>query len=263
MNVILKDTGLGQTISNVMGSVMQKLLVYAGAGPMFDGTQPGNVTANLLVAGGSATAETSTRDSGGIASTPQSLAFSSQLADQFTAQQKSSESLYDRYASLNNATSLLSSMLMSFHPPTSLSGALNDFSGLFTGFPKYLGNILSGQAFVHADNGDSSVQIANLSGVQTYDIPQACVDLDPLDPNYLNEATNAQQITNDPSLSGSALGYDTLRDGDKFWAAVYAKIGANNEAAANRIYDCALLDARVEGSMGYLYGYSNDNGLAN
>ncbi|MEO9179764.1 MAG: hypothetical protein ABI221_02685 [Candidatus Saccharimonadales bacterium] len=259
LNSVLQETGLGKSISAVMGSAMQKLLVLAGAGPMFDGSQPGNVTANMLVIGGTASAEDTTRASGGIASTAQSLAFSTKLSDQYQAQQDANQSVYNRYASLDNPNSLTSVALMSFHPSANIQGWLGNIGSMFTSFPKYLGDILTGRSFVHADT--DAGQLATWAGVQKYDIPQACVDLDPMDPNYLSKATNADTVANDPSLSGESLGYNTLRDENAFWSAVYAKLGAGNEAAAGTIYNCALLDARVEGSLGAVYGYTNDNGL--
>jgi lysophospholipase L1-like esterase len=256
---IMKETGLDKTISAVMGSAMQKLLVLAGAGPMFDGSQSGNVTTNMLVIGGTASAEDTTRASGGITSNPQSLAYTTKLADQYQAQQDANQSVYTRYASLDNPNSLSSVALMSFHPSTSVRGWLNSIGGIFTSFPKYLGDILTGRSFVHADT--DAGQLATWAGVQKYDIPQACIDLDPLDANYLSMATNADTVTGDTSLSGASLGYSTLRDEGAFWQAVYAKIGPDSEATAGKIYDCALLDARVEDSLGAIYGYNNGTGL--
>lgn len=257
---IMKNTGLGKSITAVMSKGMLKLMDFLGAGPMFDGSEPGNVTANLLTVGSAESAEISTRDSGGIASTPQSLAYSTQLADQFAADEKSQQSLYERYASLSNINSLASTALMSFHPTDSIKGMFSNIGGLFTSFPRYMGDILTGKMFVHADT--SGAEVAKWAGVQTYDIPEVCVTLDPADPNYLDKATNADFISNNPSLKGSALGYDTMRDGQAFWKAVYAVIGSDNEVAAGKIYDCAILDARVEGSIGAPYGYTDDNGLS-
>ncbi len=63
-------------------------------------------------------------------------------------------------------------------------------------------------------------------------------------------------------ISPESLGYDTLRHPDKFWKAVYDKLGEDPDAQAKaeKIYNCALFDARVMGNLGAVYGYNKDNG---
>lgn len=250
---IMNETGLGKTLSDYMGVAMSKMFEFLGAGPMLAGNNPG--IGNLLVAGGASLAEDSTRSSGGIRSTPQSLAYSNNLAAEYQKENTAKQSVMERYASLDNPDSLASSSLFTLSTNLSISRLASRIGSYVTALPATMGSVFSGQAF--ADNRSAST-VANWSGVNTYDIPQACLDLDPLDPDYLSKSSNVSSI----GLSPTTLGFETMRDTNKFWKAVYDKLGNDPEAQtkAEKIYDCALFDARAMGSVGYVYGYNKDGG---
>jgi len=250
---IMNETGLGKTLSDYMGVAMSKMFEFLGAGPMLAGNNPG--LGNFLVAGGAGLAENSTRSSGGKKADPQSLAFSNKLAADYQKETTAQQSLVERYASLDNPQSLASSSLFAISTNLSMSQLVSRIGGYVTALPATMGSVFSGQAF--ADNQSASA-VATWSGVNKYDIPQVCLDLDPLDPGYLGKSSNVGDI----GLSPTTLGFETMRDTNKFWKAVYDKLKDDSgaQAKAEKIYNCALFDARAMGSVGYVYGYNKDGG---
>jgi hypothetical protein len=252
------DSSLGTDIKTMMSTVMSKLLGFLGAGPMFDGTQPG--LGNLLVAGAAASAEDSTRASGGVAQTNITKAYSNKLAANMAAEQRKDESLYNRYASLSSDHSLASSAL--FTVASDVNNMPNTFSRLSSAFmslPSFFGNAISGRAFAA---NQSPTSLADWAGLKKYDVPEHCVTLDPLSSDYLAQATNAPKVLADNGIAGFSVDMSTLRDTNKFSTAVYGAIGDNPKAQdiAEQIYDCALFDARSMGDLGAVYGYTDDNG---
>jgi len=261
---LLKATGIGDQIGKFVLYAMTKLMAFLGAGPIFDGS-PDSGVANFLMAGSAATAEASTRDSGGVISTPTTIAYSNNLALAYEKDQANNESLFDKYASLSNTKSLFSTSLFSVLS-INVGSSLNHLFSSFEVITKTLGSVLSGQTF--AATNDFSP--AKWAGVDTYDIPPACQNLDPLGPGYL---TNAVGVISDSPNAGKAqsivndirsdLTYDVERDSTKFWKLVYDKIGKDpdQEDIAGAIYNCALFDQRVMSGIGYTSGYTNDHGL--
>lgn len=266
LNAVLKIGGLGDKLASLTVYAMTKFAEFLGAGAFFDGTQAG--AGNYIFAGSAVSAESATRDSGGVASTPLSYRYSTKLAQQARAEEKSQESLYERYASLKNPDSLLAK--------TAFAAANFSFSEKFTGFlhgvadlPNTFASILHGSLFA-ADTDITNFSAADWAGIQKYDIAQACVDLDPLDQQYVAHAVGvmidspkkdeAQQVVDKilPQLT-----FDNERDGAKFWKLVYDTIGQreDKDEIATAIYNCAILDARVQGGLGYLSGFTNDTGL--
>ena len=250
----VSESGIGKDIAKFIGSIMFKLLGFLGAGPMFEPGTPG--VGNLLVAGAAVSAETSTRASGGVASTAKSLAYANKLASQYKTEQTSNQSFVERYASLDNPDSLASGSLFAISSNMDLSQLSSKFGNYIQSLPALFGSIFTGRVF--AAQPQSASAVSDWAGVNKYDIPAQCINLDPLDSNYLEASSNVSDI----SLSPTTLGYDTMRDTDKFWKAVYDKLGDAGDAQsrAEKIYNCALFDARVEGSLGAVYGYTNDNG---
>lgn len=254
INAVMENTGLGKGISTLMSTVMMRMLDFLGASPMFDGSKPG--VGNLIVAGASAGMEGSARASGGIRSTPQSLAYSIELANTYQTDQAAQQSLMERYASLDNPNSMASNAMFALSSnanPTILSSKVGSY---LRSVPANLGSIFTRNT--SAQQKQVSATIADWAGVTKYDIPKVCTDLDPLDPDYLNKSTNVSDI----GLSPEGLGFGTLRDTDKFYKAVYEKLGTDPQAEekASKIYNCALLDARAMGNLGAVYGYKDDNG---
>ncbi len=263
---LLQATGITKDFGKLLTFGMKKFMVFAGAGPIFDGSGPG--VANYLVAGSAGTAENSTRLAGGVASTQKTLNYSNTVATEFLKNQYKSESNFDKYASLDNENSLASKSLFAVSNLSfkNFSSYVGDF---FSNVLATFGNIFSGRIFAASSDKPAS-DLAQWAGVDTYDIPQACQDLDPLDPAYLQKAVGVEQSSPYHKKANAVIGKikkaltpENVRDSDTFWKIVYDKIGHHDdvENVAGAIYNCALLDRQVEGGLGYVYGYSDDGGL--
>jgi hypothetical protein len=248
-------SGVGKNFGELISKLMMKLLAFLGAGPMFDGTQPG--VGNLLIAGGAGSAEDSTRASGGVAQTKVTRAYTDGLAQNYTHEQQKDQSVISRYASLDNPNSLVSSTLFAASSNLSGSSFMTKLASGLQSIPALFGSIISGHVF--AQTAQSASYVSDWAGVNKYDIPQQCQSLDPLDPDYLNKSSNVQAVA---GISPAEIGMESMRDTDKFWKKVYEKIGTGADAQdkAEKIYNCALFDARVMGSLGAVYGYDKDGG---
>ncbi len=259
ISAIISATPLEQ----VIGFAMTKIMSFLGAGPIYDGTQAGSL--NYLLAGSAAMAEASTRDSGGVKSTPTTTTYTTKLALEYQKEQRASITLYDRYVSLDNQKSLASSMVFgvaSFNAGEKLASVFSSLSST----PKLVMSFFSGRLFAAPA---ANFNAAGWAGVDTYDIPADCQNLDPLAGNYVQlavgvvpdapRAADAQVIVDKimPTLT-----IETERDSPKFWKLIYDTIDNpdDSEDVASAIYNCALLDQRVMGGLGYIKGYSNDSG---
>jgi hypothetical protein len=135
---------------------------------------------------------------------------------------------------------------------------------MFSSLPsifKQFGTILSSPFSSHARAaGDSTYNAANFAGIQTYDFPSKCYTNDPLSATPA-DGTNIQQVI--PGILNSELTWDLVSDADQWYAFIYERLGDDPQAGdkAEQIYNCHLLDSAVRGSLGYLYGYTKDNGL--
>lgn len=255
INKLLDSTGTGDAIGDVMTAALGKLMTFAGAGVKYFGGKAGQL--NYMMMGGSLSAESTTRLSGGIASTQASLAYSNKQALEWKKEKQDNMSTYDKFLALSNPTSIASKGLMAIStssPKNIIRDALNP--------SKSLGNyasLMSSAVYAEESTNTNASSVAEWGGIPTYDIPQTCIDLEPLSSDYLAKATNAPE--------GVPRDYATLSDSTKFWDSVYENLDGlpdEKEQKASQIYNCALLDARVMGSLGYLHGgYDKDAGLDN
>jgi hypothetical protein len=248
---------------------MEKFMHIMGLLPQWTGSEPG--VANIAITGSAGTAEGSTRLAGGVASTAVTHAYTNNRASAYAAEQRSRQSLFSRYASLDNPDSLAAKSMFAIST-TSFQKSFRFLGRMFVSLPATFGNIISGRLFA-ANDGPDAASYAKWAGVDTYDIPQACIDLDPLDSNYLTKAVGveasspyAAQATEVMNNIQPDITKETARDETTFWGTVYDNIDKEGEEAENiagAIYNCALFDRQVEGSLGYLYGYTDDGGLGN
>ena len=253
INLVLEITGGAATIENIMTTGVVKAMEYAGAGVKYDPTIAGQM--NYMMMGGAATAEASARNNGAAATSSYAYLrdYSNKMATDWQNEKDSNASGWERYASLSNPKSLASSMLMQLNTSTP-GAALNSIANPINGLDSYA-NVLSGEALAEDTTTPSSV--AEWSGLDTYDFPKECYDLDPLEPNYFERATNAP--------AGVKRDIATLGDSVTFWEAVYSNLpGApeEKESQAAAVYNCVLLDRSVMGGIGYVYGYTDDGGLS-
>ena len=247
IDAVLNGTGLGKDISGLLTLITQKLLNFLGAGPIWTGSEPG--LGNFALAGSAGSAETATRAAGGVASTKLTLAYTNKLAANYQKENRESQSVFERYASLDNPTSLASSSLFAMtNAQTSKvpAGLLDSLASI----PRTLATMFMHPVFADNETDDGSA-MADLSGVDKYDVPQQCFDLDPLDPDYLNKATNAWDLGITPS-------WDTLKNTQDFWKQVYDKVGEDNEDAAAKIYNCETANAATRTGLGATNGYVDD-----
>ncbi len=252
LNWVLETTGAGGAIEDIVTTGVVKAMEYAGAGVKYDPTIAGQM--NYMMMGGAATAEASARNNGAAATSSYAYLrdYSNKMATDWQKEKDSNTSNWDRYASLSNPKSLASSMLMKLNTSTP-GAAINSIANPINGLDNYA-NVLSGKALAEDTTTPSSV--AEWSGLDTYDFPKECFDLDPLKPNYFENATNAP--------AGVTRDMATLGDSSIFWDAVYANLpgdASQKEAQAAAVYNCVLLDRSVMGGIGYAYGYSDDGGI--
>ncbi len=254
IDAALSATGLKSTLSQAIGIAINKVLSFVGAGPMItEDPQPG--IANLLLAGSAGAAESATRDSGGVLSTPSTLSYSNKLAGEYTTEQARQQSAFARYASLSNSNSLISRFAMnvaSIHLGTFAATMIGGLAHI----PSSIGNALTSS--VSAGTPANSASYAQLAGVDTYDIPQTCMELDPTDSDYVNKATNIATVTQGKVVPT----WDMLNNSDSFWQAAYGWAGDDEtkQSQLMSVYNCATLDQRVRGGLGYTSGYTADGG---
>jgi hypothetical protein len=259
-DTIIKTLGVQGDLKQLMGYVAGKLATFLGAGPIPLGSS-GNTMMNWVVQGAAYTAESSARSNGASLTTSQSKATAMATLAQYTSDQAAQQSLYDKVASLSNPDSLGSKSVMAF---SNLN--LSSFSNLFSNFGqifKTIGSTLT-LPFSHklgaaAPDGYAGAQFA---GIQTFDFPQECDQMDPLTANPW-DGTNIQQVL--PNVSQSELTWDLVTDSSKWYPFVFSKLSDDQrkdpDSITEKIYNCHLLDTSVSGSLGYLYGYTDDNGL--
>jgi len=226
-----------------------KLMSWAGAGPIYDGTQSNGELVESMFTGGAASAEIAARGNGGARTTPDTRIVATQRYIAFKNEQNKDMSISDRYISLNNTNSIASKVLFSI-----VNKPLSQYTSNIFGT---IGSILSSpfnaiSRTVNADNSaDNPYLTADMAGVITYDFPkEACLDAPMLtmDPDT---ATNAVQMG---IFKPGELTWDVVSDKDKWYDALYAKVGDDDDKAM-KVWNCALLDNTVEGSVGQPYGY--------
>ncbi|MDQ3158522.1 MAG: M15 family metallopeptidase [bacterium] len=259
---------------SVSARAMEELLKYFGLSPSFDGSNPGE-TVNFAAAGSAGGAETSTRDTGGIASTPESRAYTTQLAIQYQQELRDDMSIYERYASLDNHESVAAKSLFAISTKSWTTNFVSAFKNVFS-FSWAKSFFLSPANAQATDARD----LADWAGVDKYDIPPECVEMDPLSMTIYS-GTNFDEVANrrepgkslDQIQAELGLTWDEVRDSSKFYAEVYRWAGEGigglasdaildlKSQDAQTIYSCHILDARVQDSLGFTNGYSSGTGL--
>lgn len=250
---VLDTTGGGKAIEDIVTTGLVEAIEYVGAGAKYDPTHAGQL--NYMMMGASATAEATARQNG--AALTSSLVglkdYSNNMAVNWKNEKQESMSTFEKYASLSNPKSFASTSLMALSttsPSSIIKSSVNPAQGL----DNYAG-ALNGRVFAATETDSHSV--SEWSGVDSYDFPQQCIDLDPLEPDYFQQATNAPD--------GVARDMATLGDSEVFWAAVYDNFSGTmteKEIQAESVYNCILLDRSIMGGMGYAYGYTNDGGYS-
>ena len=249
---ILKATGLQTTINDALGWVVTTVAQQLGAGPMVNspvGSEIGLISAE----GASATAESSMRYEGAAQTTALTQAQTEKSVALYLKDQSSNQSLYDRYASLQNPSSLLSTELFAVAQSGSLKNPANFVASIFGSLTSLPGRLFSPAGAT--DTTQSGYELAQLSGIETYDFPSQCMNADPL-------TMTPQTVTNAATLGlipADELTWDLVNNQDAFYSRLYQS-GADT-SVLKTVYDCAIFDTSVRGALGAQYGYTDDNSI--
>ncbi len=238
----LQSAGLADNVTSVMATISNWLLRFAGGGPFINPTEPG--FPSWIVGGSAGTAETTARASGGVQSTEETLLFTNKLAADYRQEQLESRSWSERYLSLANPDSVAASVAFSISGVLVGESVVGKFTTSLAKAPTTFISMLTPGARA----APPSTNLANLAGVETYDMPAVCMNLYPMAPDYLERATNADI---------GVRTFENIGNEDSFWQTVYER---PQPVPIKQIYNCAIFDKRVRGSSAYRYGYKDDGG---
>lgn len=269
---IIKFVGLGDSLKKVevaMYSLVGKIASFLGAGPILSQNDPAGVFFNWMVQGGAYTAENVARYNGAAATNPQSQAAGQRITENYQTSQFSGMSIFDRYVSTSNPDSLSSKSLFALSQQGSADTAVKllNIGNLFKSFASSVTKPFHTPATAADYTGYEG---ASFAGIQTFDYPQQCIDLDPIFAGPTS-GTNIFGILSQYGIGVSPGDWGpttkeqwaVVNDSNKFYDYLYSKVGdrENPDEISLKIYNCNLLDTSIRGSLGYLYGYTKDNGL--
>jgi hypothetical protein len=258
---IFAAIGIEDNIENAMQWIIGKMTAFLGAGPILSGNEAAPVFMNWLVQGGAYTAEASARASGAALTTSATKVTAVQTAAQYQSEKLAQMSVFDRYLSTSNPDSLVSeqAFALSEQSMSSLTGKLTNFSLIF----RTIGNAVTQPFTKHSSAASNKgYEGTDFSGIQTFDFPSACNKRDPVAQTPL-DGTNIQDVLGKDKAPDSEITWDLVNSRDLWYQYIYDKIGNDKDAdkTAEKIYNCNLLDTRVRGGIGYVYGYTDDDGL--
>jgi N-acetylmuramoyl-L-alanine amidase len=250
-------------VEDAFSWVITKVATFAGAGPMLNGDEPSGVYANTIIQGAAYSAETSSRSNGAALTTSLTQSLSNKMVATYYDDYYGGQSVFDRYLSLENQDSTLSQSLFA----TVENNTVNNFAGMFGQLVKSIAKVpFSIFSKPVAAGTESPYAAANFAGIETYDFPQECYDLDPLTMTP-QSATNADDSGIIPA---DELTWEIVNDSEAFYNLLYQKLreiykGNDSDQkideAAKLIYNCGSFDTTVRGGLGYMYGYTGDYGL--
>ena len=262
-NTLIKALNLEGTIESLMTWALTEVSAFLGAGPIMNGSEPSGVFLNNMLQGGSYGAESSARYQGASKTTSQSAALARQNTVTYLSDQEKQQSVFDKYLSLANQDSAVSKSLFTAIQDSTVNNVASIVSG-------YIKNLAKAPLTLFAQPAgavnDDPYAAANFAGIDTFDFPKECMDLDPMTMKP-TQVTNANDILSKNGVnnrfSDSELTWELVNNNTNFYDAVYAKIGNKNNAdeIAQQIYDCAAMDTTIRGGLGAVYGYTDDNGL--
>jgi hypothetical protein len=249
---VIAALGLTDDLEALMGWLGEKIMAFAGGGPMINELTPQGQMVNFMIQGGAFLSESSMRYQGAAQTTGETRQGAMERYYAHLEQQRRNESFKDRYLDTNNPTSLTAKTMFtmarwSYDVPGSLSSA-----ALAVGNPfKFLLTPIS--AVTSAADEPQPYAGANFAQIETYDFPTNCTNANPITMT-LQSATNADDLG---IFTAEELNWDMITNKDKFYTDLYAKLGEGPEAdaKAKTVWNCALLDNATSAGMGGLYGY--------
>ncbi|HUS25873.1 MAG TPA: M23 family metallopeptidase [Nevskiaceae bacterium] len=236
-NSILSGLGLQDNVKDLMAWLMTKAAAILGAGPQLPTRAPGGMIVNHILMGASASSEFGLRALGAAATNPQTAAMANQNVIAYQTQQNASMSFSEKYLSLSNPESSASQSLFAF------TDGSNNFTvaSMFGKMLSMPGTLLHSNA--KAATTEDPYAAAKFGGVDTYDFPGECLNVDPLTMTP-ESSTNADDLGLIPA---SELTWDLISNGDTF----NDRLFQNNPdpEKTNKVWNCAILDSAVRGSM--------------
>ncbi len=275
--IISNIPGLAQTMQDAVGWATGKLAVMLGAAKMYSyedssgspkGLVPSGQLGNGVTQGAVFTAESAMRGAGAMLTTPASKVQAGKVTAAYQQEKASQQSFMSRYLSPSNQNSLASQALFA-----ASQIKLSSFGHIFINLKSVFGSIASAinLPFNHkaaAVSGSSGYVGAEVAQIDTYDFPSQCYSLSPMNMSPTDGlTTNIKQIF-PGQVKDRFLTWETMTNSQSWYGYVYSLKGADDPvkyeghsiAKAQLVYNCALLDNAVRGGLGYLYGYTKDNG---
>jgi hypothetical protein len=256
---IMNALGLGESIEALMSWAMAKVASFLGAGPIIsENTAPG-VIANYVIQGGAYTAEAVSRTNGGRLTTAEDAKVAKMILSEHEAEEMAEGSIVEKYFALSNTKSFASRSIFGLSQLrlSDAASVVTDVAGVFR---SVFSTIVS--PFTPRATADGSVayRASEFAGIPTYDLPEACFNLDPITASP-KDGTNIQSVIS--GIPDAEITWELVTNSDEWYSYIYSKLEDDSEAdqEAEKIYNCHLLDTSIRGSLGFLYGYTNDNGL--
>lgn len=269
---IIRFVGWGESLKKVevaMESLVAKIAGFLGAGPILSEQEPVGVLMNWMIQGGAFTAETVSRTLGALATTTTTRSSTQAIVAQYQNSKLEDASLSERYLSTTNPESLAS---QGFYKASELGQSgivakLFDVKGVLKQITSNITSLFDRSAGAQDFDGYEG---ADFAGIQTYDFPEECINLNPLLTGPTN-ATNIFSVFNQFGIEGSLSDWGAtaqeqwavVNSTEKFYDYLYGKVADRDDPdeVTLLVYNCNLLDTSIRGGLGYLYGYKNDNGL--
>ena len=246
--------GLQDNIASFTGWLGEKFLAFIGEGPMFTENTPSAQMVNYMIMGAAYLSETVARFSGAAVTNGVTRQETTERYYASLNEQKSDQSLAERYLDINNPRSLLSRTAFSMSNwSADVPGSITSFATNAMNPFKSLAVTVGASSRVSAAPGPYAA--ANFAGIETYDLPATCMNLDPITMTP-QDATNADDMG---IYSPGELSWALLSNKDRFFEDLYSRVGENGEATAKQVWNCALFDNMVSTGMGALYGYKGEN----
>jgi hypothetical protein len=256
MDGALSALGVKDNIEDLMSEAMARATEFLGGAPLVNGGTSGPQFGMFALGGGAGSQSVAMRDAGAITTNTSTAQSMNSVVAEYNAN-KNNTSLYDKYISLDNEKSIGSTVTYNLASTATSGINLNESLAKIV---KNTGNIItmpfSGTTKAETDNYAAD----NHYGVDSYDFPDKCLNRDVID-SYKSpkNATNIQEILGENSVPDSELSWTTLRNSEEWYTYLYSKNPTDEQAT--QIYNCELLDNQARGGVGFVYGWTDDNGL--
>ncbi|MBX6334336.1 hypothetical protein IRY61_03295, partial [Candidatus Saccharibacteria bacterium] len=252
VNAIISTLGLQDNIEALMGWLAEKVISFAGGGPMVGPLTPQGQMINFLIQGGAYLSESAMRFQGAALTTPQTQKAALDRYYAYMTEQRQNQSFAERYLSIDNPRSLASKTLFAFaNWQNDIPGSLATLATSLVNPAKALTATVD--AATTSADAKSPYAAANFAEIETYDFPTQCLDANPLTMTP-QSATNADDLG---IFAPSELNWDMLSNKNMFYTALYDKLGDDDDMG-RMVWNCALLDNAVSAAIGGLYGYKGE-----